>query len=144
LTVTSVSVVFRLTLAVRISLIWFRSDVENMNVRCLLHRTADLANYLAMTSRIPWTTGFKHLQNGMPFVAQSTSRRSLPPRSAPIPKSVAHPRDRIKFWNIIAGDKIGIFRGQHKPDADEKDRVFEVFDVDKIQNQVSIRHLFVS
>jgi len=92
-----------------------------------------------MTSRSTWTHGFKHLLNEKPFIPQKTSRRlALTPSSQR--KGIPHPRDRIKFWNVHVGDKVGIFRGNYKP-KEQRDRVFEVHDVDKKRNWVEIKDL---
>lgn len=108
----------------------------------------ELANVLVvMASRATFTHNFKHLRNEKPFVAQKPARRfpQGPPQKV---KGVAHPRDRVKFWNVQAGDKIGIFRGNYKPDGKVgeeggRDTVFEVHDVDKKRNWVEIKDLSV-
>ena len=89
-----------------------------------------------MTSRSTWTHNLKHLLNEKPFISQKPVRRL-----SPGVKGVAHPRDRIKFWNIQPGDKVGIFRGNFKPDVGQRDRVFEVHDVDKRRNLLEIKDL---
>lgn len=94
-----------------------------------------------MTSRSTWTHSFKHLLNEKPFISQKPARRPL---RAPKMKGVAHPRDRIKFWNIQPGDKVGIFRGNYKPGDGKRDQVFEIYDVDKKRNLLEIKDLPVS
>lgn len=92
-----------------------------------------------MTTPSTWTHGFKHLLNEKPFIAQKTSRRlALTPSNQT--KGIPHPRDRIKYWNVQPGDKVGIFRGNYKP-KEQRDRVFEVHDVDKKRNWVEIKDL---
>lgn len=79
--------------------------------------------------------------NTKPYISIKPSRRS-PFTPVSQRKGIAHPRDRIKFWNIQVGDKIGIFRGNYKPKQEgERDKVFEVSDVDKLRNLVEIKDL---
>ncbi|KAF8307300.1 hypothetical protein DL93DRAFT_2088125 [Clavulina sp. PMI_390] len=88
----------------------------------------------------PWTHSFKHLLNEKPYIARKTSRR-FPFTSPKQTKGIAHPRDRIKFWNVQVGDKIGIFRGTYRPDEGKRNSVYEVHDVDKRKNLVELKDL---
>lgn len=78
----------------------------------------------ALTSS-PWTKDFLHLQ---PFPTNNLKRLSF----QDIIVKAAKPKDRIKYWNIVPGDRVRI-RG-------EKDgRVLEVAKINKLANRVYLK-----
>jgi hypothetical protein len=57
---------------------------------------------------------------------------------APRPEEV-HPANRIKWWNIIPGDKVRLVRGPYK----DPERVVEVLSVNKFRNLILLKDLTV-
>lgn len=79
---------------------------------------------LKATTRIPWTKNFRHL---LPVPKHWQERRS---RYDPAIKAVPV-KDRIKYWNIVPGDKIRI-RG-------EGSKLHEVLSTNKFSNRVYLK-----
>jgi len=78
----------------------------------------------AITSS-PWTKDFLHLQ---PFPLNHLKRFSF---EDIIVKSVK-PKDRIKYWNIVPGDRVRII-------GDKDKRVLEVAKLNKLANRVYLK-----
>lgn len=78
----------------------------------------------AVTSS-PWTKDFLHLQ---PFPTNHLKRYSF----EDIIVKAVKPKDRIKYWNIVPGDRVRIIG--------EKDgRVLEVASINKLSNRVYLK-----
>ena len=73
-------------------------------------------------TKSPWTRDFRHLE---PIPRHWYGR--LRERGQDVP-----PKDRIKFWNIVPGDKIRI-RG------DQASKIHEVFEINKLKNLVFLK-----
>lgn len=78
----------------------------------------------ALTSS-PWTKDFLHLQ---PFPLNHLKRFSFKDISVKATK----PKDRIKYWNIIPGDRVRII-------GDKDGRLLEVAKINKISNRVYLK-----
>lgn len=79
---------------------------------------------LKATTRIPWTKHFRHL---LPVPKHWSERRS---RYDPGIKAVPV-KDRIKYWNVVPGDKIRI-RG-------EGSKLHEVLSINRFSNRVYLK-----
>ncbi|KAF8558808.1 hypothetical protein OG21DRAFT_1404509 [Imleria badia] len=79
---------------------------------------------LKATTRIPWTKNFRHL---LPVPKHWMERRS---RYDPGIKAVSV-KDRIKYWNVVPGDKIRI-RG-------EGSKLHEVLSINRFSNRVYLK-----
>lgn len=80
-------------------------------------------NYIAATTRSTFTKHTGHMYN----------RRGASPKLHPESSvQIVHPRDRIKWWNIVPGDKVRI-RG------DKTSTLQEVYSVNKVANHVFLR-----
>ena len=88
------------------------------------------------TSRI--TADFKHLAitKGPSGVFKAQARKLNPLVAKP---TDAHPGDRIKWWNIVPGDRVRIIRGPYK----DSSRIVEVLSVNKYRNLVMFKDLSV-
>ncbi len=88
------------------------------------------------TSRI--TADFKHLARtkGSSGVYKAHARKQNPLAAKP---TDAHPEDRIKWWNIVPGDRVRIVRGPYK----DSNRIVEVLSVNKYKNSVMFKDLSV-
>ena len=90
----------------------------------------------ATTSRV--THNFAHLVNGRGVAGVYRMRARL--RNPLMTKSKdAHPIDRIKFWNIVPGDKVRLIRGPKR----DPERVVEVLSVNKLRNLILLKDLTV-
>ncbi|KAH9963225.1 hypothetical protein BC827DRAFT_1357661 [Russula dissimulans] len=78
----------------------------------------------AITSN-PWTKDFRHMQ---PFPLSYLKRYSLTDMSVKAVK----PHDRIKYWNIVPGDRIRIT-------GDKEGKVLEVAKINKLSNRVYLK-----
>ena len=78
----------------------------------------------ALTSS-PWTKDFLHMQ---PFPLQYLKRYSF---EDVIVKSVK-PKDRIKYWNVVPGDRVRII-------GDKDKRILEVAKINKLSNRVYLK-----
>ena len=78
----------------------------------------------ALTSN-PWTRDFLHLQ---PFPVNRLKRYSFADSSLKAVK----PKDRIKYWNVIPGDRVRII-------GDKEGRVLEVAKINKLSNRVYLK-----
>ncbi|KAH9077486.1 hypothetical protein EDB83DRAFT_2350290 [Lactarius deliciosus] len=78
----------------------------------------------AITSS-PWTKDFFHLQ---PFPLSHLKRYSF----EDILVKAAKPKDRIKYWNIVPGDRIRII-------GDKEGKLLEVAKVNKLSNRVYLK-----
>jgi hypothetical protein len=76
----------------------------------------------AITSN-PWTKDFRHLQ---PFPLSYLKRYSF----KDILVKAAKPQDRIKYWNIVPGDRVRIVGDKE---------VLEVAKVNKLSNRVYLK-----
>lgn len=76
----------------------------------------------AVTSN-PWTKDFFHLQ---PFPTNLLKRSSF----QDIIVKAAKPKDRIKYWNIVPGDRVRIIGDG---------RVLEVAKINKLSNRVFLK-----
>src|SRR5689334_6895221 len=90
----------------------------------------------ATTSRV--TRNFAHLLNGRGHLGVYRAPARLRNPLAPKNKD-AHPADRIKFWNIVPGDKVRLVRGPKR----DLDRVVEVLSVNKFRNLILLKDLTV-
>ena len=79
---------------------------------------------LKATTRIPWTKNFRHL---LPVPKHWSERRS---RYDPGIKAVPV-KDRIKYWNVVPGDKIRV-RG-------EGSKLHEVLSINRFSNRVYLK-----
>lgn len=79
---------------------------------------------LKATTRIPWTKNFRHL---LPVPKHWMERRS---RYDPGIKAVPV-KDRIKYWNVVPGDKIRV-RG-------EGSKLHEVLSINRFSNRVYLK-----
>ncbi|KIJ70469.1 hypothetical protein HYDPIDRAFT_77176 [Hydnomerulius pinastri MD-312] len=76
------------------------------------------------TTRLPWTTNFRHL---LPIPKHWKFRSSyLDP-----PFKAVSAKDRIKYWNVVPGDRIRI-RGEGR-------RLHEVMSINKFTNRVYLK-----
>jgi hypothetical protein len=73
----------------------------------------------------PWTTDFRHL---LPIPKQWLKRTT---RRDPVIKSV-RPRDRVKYWNVVAGDQIRLL-------GDKTNTLHEVLSINRISNRVFVK-----
>ncbi|KAI0047294.1 hypothetical protein FA95DRAFT_1492689 [Auriscalpium vulgare] len=73
----------------------------------------------------PWTKDFRHLQ---PFPRFWLKRYSFLDPNV----KAARPKDRIKYWNVIPGDRVRIL-------GDEEGRILEVSKINKITNRVYLK-----
>ena len=78
----------------------------------------------AITSN-PWTKDFRHLE---PFPLSYLKRYSF----KDIVIKAAKPQDRIKYWNIVPGDRVRIT-------GDKEGRVLEVAKINKLSNRVYLK-----
>ena len=78
----------------------------------------------AVTSN-PWTKDFRHLQ---PFPLSHLKRYSF----KDILVKAAKPKDRIKYWNIVPGDRVRIL-------GDKEGKVLEVAKINKISNRIYLK-----
>jgi hypothetical protein len=78
----------------------------------------------AVTSN-PWTKDFRHLQ---PFPVNHLKRHSF----KDIRVKAAKPKDRIKYWNIVPGDRVRI-RG------DKDGKILEVAKINKLSNYIYLK-----
>jgi hypothetical protein len=78
----------------------------------------------AITSN-PWTKDFRHLQ---PFPLNSLKRYSF---KDILPKA-SKPNDRIKYWNIVPGDRVKIL-------GDKDGKILEVAKINKLSNRVYLK-----
>ena len=79
---------------------------------------------LKATTRLPWTKNFRHL---LPVPKHWSERRS---RYDPGIKAVPI-KDRIKYWNVVPGDKIRV-RG-------EGSKLHEVLSINRFSNRVYLK-----
>lgn len=80
---------------------------------------------LKATTSSPFTRDFRHL---LKFPRYWLTRQSF---REPIIKSV-RPKDRIKYWNIVPGDKIADLRDPTK-------KLYEVLSINKLSNKVFLK-----
>ncbi|KZP12071.1 hypothetical protein FIBSPDRAFT_1050239 [Athelia psychrophila] len=80
---------------------------------------------LKATTTSPFTRDFRHL---LKFPRYWLTRQSF---REPIIKSV-RPSDRIKFWNVVPGDKIADLRDPSK-------KLYEVLSINKLSNKVFLK-----
>jgi hypothetical protein len=78
----------------------------------------------AITSN-PWTKDFRHLQ---PFPVHYLKRYSFKDNLV----KAAKPQDRIKYWNIVPGDRVRIT-------GDKGGQVLEVAKINKLSNRVYLK-----
>ena len=78
----------------------------------------------AVTSN-PWTKDFLHLQ---PFPTNLLKRISF----QDIIVKAVKPKDRIKYWNIVPGDRVRII-------GEKNGRVLEVARINKLSNRVFLK-----
>ncbi|KAI9448342.1 hypothetical protein H4582DRAFT_2107679 [Lactarius indigo] len=78
----------------------------------------------AITSS-PWTKDFFHLQ---PFPLSHLKRYSF----EDILVKAAKPKDRIKYWNIVPGDRVRII-------GDKEGKLLEVAKINKLSNRVFLK-----
>jgi hypothetical protein len=78
----------------------------------------------AVTSN-PWTKDFRHLQ---PFPVNYLKRYSFKDMRV----RAAKPKDRIKYWNIVPGDRVRI-RG------DKDGKILEVAKINKLSNFIYLK-----
>lgn len=78
----------------------------------------------AITSN-PWTKDFRHLE---PFPLSYLKRHSF----KDIVVKAVKPHDRIKYWNIVPGDRVRIT-------GDKEGRVLEVAKINKLSNRVYLK-----
>ncbi|KAH9007129.1 hypothetical protein EDB86DRAFT_2870141 [Lactarius hatsudake] len=78
----------------------------------------------AITSS-PWTKDFFHLQ---PFPLHHLKRYTF----GDILVKAAKPKDRIKYWNIVPGDRVRII-------GDKEGKLLEVAKVNKLSNRVYLK-----
>jgi hypothetical protein len=78
----------------------------------------------AITSN-PWTKDFRHLE---PFPLSYLKRFSFKDMII----KAAKPQDRIKYWNIVPGDRVKI-------KGDEGGQVLEVAKINKLSNRVYLK-----
>ncbi len=78
----------------------------------------------AITSN-PWTRDFLHLE---PFPTRYLKRYSF--RDMVV--KAAKPQDRIKYWNIVPGDRVRIT-------GDKGGQVLEVAKINKLSNRVYLK-----
>jgi hypothetical protein len=78
----------------------------------------------AVTSN-PWTKDFRHLQ---PFPLSHLQRYSF----KDILVKASKPKDRIKYWNIVPGDRVRIL-------GDKDGKVLEVAKVNKLSNRIYLK-----
>ncbi|KAF8334990.1 uncharacterized protein EI90DRAFT_3120861 [Cantharellus anzutake] len=86
------------------------------------------------TSRV--TADFNHLKNirGPTGVYRSPARKRNPLAAKPLD---AHPKDRIKWWNIVPGDRVRLVRGPYK----DSNRIVEVLSINKYRNIAMFKDL---
>ncbi|KAI0301846.1 hypothetical protein B0F90DRAFT_1715805 [Multifurca ochricompacta] len=78
----------------------------------------------AITSN-PWTKDFRHMQ---PFPLTYLKRYSF----KDILVKAAKPKDRIKYWNIVPGDRVRIT-------GDKEGKLLEVAKINKLSNRVYLK-----
>jgi hypothetical protein len=78
----------------------------------------------AITSN-PWTKDFLHLEAFPTTYLKRYSFKDM------LVKAVK-PRDRIKYWNIVPGDRVRII-------GDKEGQVLEVFKINKLSNRVYLK-----
>ena len=78
----------------------------------------------AVTSN-PWTKDFLHLQ---PFPTNLLKRISF----QDIIVKAVKPKDRIKYWNVVPGDRVRII-------GDKDGKVLEVAKINKLSNRVYLK-----
>lgn len=78
----------------------------------------------AITSN-PWTKDFRHMQ---PFPLSYLKRYSF----QDIMVKASKPQDRIKYWNIVPGDRVRII-------GDNAGQVLEVAKINKLSNRVYLK-----
>jgi hypothetical protein len=88
-------------------------------------RTFTRRQLLNAATTNPWTTDFRHL---LPFPKKWLKRST---RRDPVIKSV-RPRDRIKYWNVVAGDQIRLL-------GDKSNTLHEVLSINRISNRVFVK-----
>ncbi|KAI0068950.1 hypothetical protein BV25DRAFT_1791294 [Artomyces pyxidatus] len=79
---------------------------------------------LAATN-IPWTKDFRHMK---PFPRFWLKRMSFLEPNV----KAARPKDRIKYWNIVPGDRVRVI-------GDEEGRILEVSSINRITNRVYLK-----
>jgi hypothetical protein len=79
--------------------------------------------FISPLTSSPWTRHFRHMEP-TPRHWLKKAHPSRRPGSRVVP-----PKDRIKFWNIVPGDKVRL-RG------DSHSRIYQVFKVNKLANTV--------
>jgi hypothetical protein len=77
-----------------------------------------------IVTKDPWTKDFKHLQN--------IPRHWMKPVNGSKAIRTVHSKDRIKYWNIVPGDKIRV-RG------DRSGIIHEVLAINKLRNRVHLK-----
>jgi len=78
----------------------------------------------AITSN-PWTKDFRHLQAfPIGFLKRYSFRDIL--------VKAAKPRDRIKYWNIVPGDRVKVI-------GDKEGKILEVAKINKLSNRVYLK-----
>jgi hypothetical protein len=80
----------------------------------------------AITSN-PWTKDFRHLE---PFPLSYLKRYSF----RDILVKAVKPQDRIKYWNIVPGDRVRVI-------GDKESKVLEVAKINKLSNRVYLKGL---
>jgi hypothetical protein len=83
------------------------------------------AQVRAATTNNPWTKDFRHLQ---PFPLRFIKRHSFDD----ILVKGTKPLDRIKYWNIVPGDRVRIL-------GDKEGNVLEVAKINKLSNRVYLK-----
>ncbi len=83
----------------------------------------------AITSN-PWTRDFLHLQ---PFPLSYLKRYSF----KDILVKAVKPQDRIKYWNIVPGDRVRII-------GDKEGKILEVSKINKLSNRVYLKGVVTS
>jgi hypothetical protein len=78
----------------------------------------------AITSN-PWTKDFRHLQ---PFPITYLKRHSF----GDILVKATKPHDRIKYWNIIPGDRVRVI-------GDKEGKIHEVAKINKLSNRIYLK-----
>ena len=78
----------------------------------------------AITSN-PWTKDFRHLEAFPTRYLKRTSFKDIIVKAA-------KPQDRIKYWNIVPGDRVRII-------GDKGGQVLEVSKINKLSNRVYLK-----
>jgi len=78
----------------------------------------------------PWTSNLRHL---LPVARSLLRGRGIQPAQRREVRKVVPLNQRIKWWNVVPGDQIRIL-------GDKTNRLYQVSEVNKLQNKVSVRN----